>query len=101
VKVGPALVEQPSQRRDVLGEFVAAAGADRSTAPAQPDDAIVIEHRDAVGSQPDVALQPGRPELEGDMERLDGVLRRPVPGTAVGEANGRIEQRRQALLHDR
>ncbi len=101
VEVGTALVEQLAQRRDVLGQVVGHGTRDRPAPTPDTDDTVVIEHGHAVGGQPDVALEPGGPELQGDPERLDRVLRRPVAGASMGEADRRIEQRRQPLLHER
>ncbi len=74
---------------------------DRSASAADPNDAIVVEHDDAVRGQPDVALETAGAELQGHLERLDRVLRRPVPRPAMGESNRRVEERWQPLLHER
>jgi len=64
-------------------------------------DAVVIEHGHAVGAEPHVVLQAGGAQLEGEFDRRGRVLRRLVARAEVGEADGRVEQRRQPLLHDR
>ena len=52
-----------------------------------PDHAVVVEHGLAVGGEPHVALQPGRPEAHGEAEGLEGVLGGVGPGAPVGEAD--------------
>ena len=101
MEVGAALVEQLAQRRDVLGQArrsgtrrSAGAGARRvrrRRGRARPRRRRSARHRSPAG----------RPEAQGRLERLDRVLRRSVAGPAVGEADRRIEQRGQPLLHER
>jgi len=59
----------------------------------------VVEHRDAIAGEPDVALQAGSPQPQTEGEGLDRVLLRMGTGASVGEADGRIEERREPLLH--
>ena len=74
--------------------------ADRSIPTHCPlHHAVVIEHRDTVGGDPDIALQPGGAELERQFETGKGVLGRVGPGSAMAEGDGVVEERRKALLH--
>jgi len=59
----------------------------------------VIEDGDAVGGEPDVALEAGRSESQGEGKRVEGVLRGVRAGPPVGERDGRVEERRETLLH--
>ena len=59
------------------------------------DHAVVIEHRNPVRGQPDVALQTRGSEAEGESERLQRVLGGVGTAAAVGEGDGRVDQRRQ------
>ena len=88
VVVAAAALEQVGQRRDVLGQL-GSAERRRSRRLRRPsrDDAVVVEHRDAVGGQPDVALQPGRAEAEAERERLERVLAGVGAGPPVGEGD--------------
>ena len=70
-----------------LGPGARAAIGRRRSRPA--DDAVVVEHRLAVGGEPDVALEAGRAQPQGQRERLEGVLGGVGPGAPVGEADGR------------
>lgn len=73
---------------------------DGSLAPERAaNHTIVIEHGLAVGGDPDVALESGGAESEGEEERLDGVLGGVSARTTVGERDGRIEQGGETLLH--
>jgi hypothetical protein len=92
--------EQVGQRRDVAGKVSAVEVGDRSLAPTDPHDAVVIEHRDAVAGQPDVALEPGGAEAKAQLEGLQGVLRSMGASTAMSEPDGPFEERREPLLHD-
>ena len=60
-------------------------GRDRRACGRAPDDPVVVEHGLAVGGEPDVALQAGGAEPEGEGEGLDRVLRGVGPGAPVGE----------------
>jgi hypothetical protein len=73
------------ERRDVRWQGRPLEPADPSAPNA--DDAIVIEDGNAVGGEPDVALEAGGPELQREPERLDGVLGGVGPGPAVGESD--------------
>ena len=73
--------------------------ADRATANAPLDHAVVIEHGHAVGGEPDVALQPGRTEFECQLEGLERVLRSMRAGASMSERDRRIEQGGETLLH--
>ena len=101
VEVRPTVLEQGAQRWHVLGQILRRTCGDRAAPPPDADDAVVVEHEHAVGRQPDVALETGGPELQGNAKRLDRVFRGAVAGAPMGEADRRIEQRRQPLLHDR
>ena len=81
------------------GQVGAGDVADRPLAPADPHDAVVVEHRDAVAGQPDVALEPGRAEAQAQREGLERVLRGVGAGAAMGEPDGSFEERREPLLH--
>ena len=94
MEVRTALLEQPSQRRDVIGEFLGETLDDGPSTSTETYDPVVVENGDAVGGQPDIALQTGGAELQGRAEGLDRVLRSAVTGAPVGEADRRIEQRR-------
>jgi hypothetical protein len=56
-------LEQLGERRDVLGQLVRAGTRRSGACAAALDDAVVIEHRDTVGGEPDVALEAGGTEL--------------------------------------
>ena len=100
VVVTGTVPEELGQRRDVLGQLVPGERADGPLAPAELDDAVVIEHRHAVGGHPHVALQTGRSEAEAQREGGDRVVAGMGAGAPVGEGDGGVEQRRQPLLHD-
>ena len=65
--------------------------ADRTFPAADPGDAVMIEHRHTIGGQPDVALEPGRPEAQRELERLDRVLRCMGTRAPMGESDRWIE----------
>ena len=69
---------------------------DRALAAPPAHHAVVVEDRDPVSGEPDVGLQPGRPEPQGQGERVQGVLRGVRPGPPVGEADRRVDERRIA-----
>ena len=99
--LGAAALDELGQRR-----YVAGAGRPRRISPIGRvlpndllDDSVVVEHRHAVGSDPDVALQPGCAEFEGQLEAGQSVLRGMGPGPAVAEGDGVVEERWEALLH--
>ena len=100
VVVGSAALDQLGERRDVAGQRRPLQLADRPVSPERPlDDAVVVEHRHAVGGDPDVALQTVGTQLEGQLEPRQGVLRGVSPGAAVAEGDGLVEERGEALLH--
>ena len=81
VVVGAAPLEQIGERRDVLGQLCARTSIEPiAVAPAGPHDAVVVEHGDTVGGQPDVALQPVAPSRRAEREGLERVL----PGVGAG-----------------
>ena len=82
-----------------VGQLVTPHVADQSFAPPDTNKAIVIEHHDTVGREPGVALQSRRTEPQRQRERVERVLAGVCAGTAMGEADRPLEQRRQPLLH--
>ena len=70
------------------------AASDRS-----PHYTVMIEDRDTVGGDPDIALQAIRPELQAEGEGLQGVFGGVCPGAAMSKCDRVVEQRRQPLLH--
>ena len=66
---------------------------------ARAHDAVVVEHRNAISRQPDVALQAGRAEAQRQGEGLDRVLPGVRLRATVGERDRALEQRRESLLH--
>ncbi len=74
---------------------------DRRLAHTPPNDAVVVEHRDAVGGDPDVALETGRTEASGQREGLDRVLRGVGARPTMGEGEWGIEVGGEPLLHSR
>ena len=72
------------------GQLVAGQVCDRLAPQTGADDAVVVEDGDAVGRQPDVALQSRSAVVEGHPERLEGVLRGKVPGAAMSKADWRL-----------
>ena len=70
-------------------------------AAAPPHHPVVVEDRDSVSSQPQVGLEAGRPEPEGQRERVERVVGCVGPGATVGEADGWIDQRGVAGRHPR
>ncbi len=96
---GATRLQQLDQGRDVLGEVSSSELGNRSFAQALLDDAVVIEHCDAVGGEPDIALEPGRSEAQRQLERLQGVLGSVSAGAPMGERDRGIEQGRETLLH--
>ena len=88
----PAGVEHLGERRDVRREACPIDLGDGPLAEPLLDDPVVIEHRDAVSGQPDVALEAGRAQPEREVERLDRVLGRVGTSAAVGERDRWIEQ---------
>jgi hypothetical protein len=63
------------------------------------DDAIVVQDGYAVRGHPDVALQPGGPQFERQLEARESVLRSVCPGATMAERDRFLEERREALLH--
>src|ERR687898_44480 len=49
------------------------------------DEAVMVEDGLAVGGEPDVALEPGGAQPQGEGEGLEGVLRRMGTRTAMSE----------------
>ena len=72
---------------------------DRPTPQTGSHHTVVIEHGDAVGGDPGVALEPGGPEPDRQLERLEGVLRGMGPRPAMGEQDGGSAQRRKTGGH--
>ena len=73
---------------------------DRPPPPADPHHAVVVEHGDAVGGQPDVALETGRAETKAQREGIERVLGGMGASAPVGERDRVLEQRREPLLHN-
>ena len=83
-----------------LGQRRSAQLADGPVSPERPpDDPVVVEHGDAVGGDPDVALQPGGAQFQGQLEPGQRVLRGVRPCPAMAEGDGVVEERWEALLH--
>ncbi len=82
------------------GRSARASVADGPPAPTDPHDAVVIEHRHAVGGQPDVALQTGRAEAEAQREGLEVFSGAWARAPRWANAIGLLEQRREPLLHN-
>ena len=74
LEVGAARGVQLGERGDVSGQVGAVdlAMARRRTPAAH--HAVVVEDRHAVGGEPDVALEAGGAQAQGQRERLEGVL---------------------------
>ena len=70
----PHVGVQVRQRRDVGGQVGAVHRGDGPAAQAPAGDAVVVEHRLAVGGEPHVALDAGGAEAEGQREGLERVL---------------------------
>lgn len=70
-------------------------------APAQRalHDPIVVEDGHAVGSDPDVALQPVRAQSKAEREGLKRVLRCVRLGPTMRGRDRDVEQRGESLLH--
>ena len=85
---GAAVLVQLGQGGHVRRQLRPGELADRSLAKPGGDDAVVVEHRLAVGGQPDVALETGRTEPQAEGERLERVLPGVCPGTPMGEGDG-------------
>ena len=88
VVVGAASVEQIGQRRDVLGEL-APVERRRSAAPAPPARTTPSwsSTGNAVGGQPDVALEPGRPEAQAPVRTRRACSPGVRPRAPVGEGD--------------
>jgi signal peptidase I len=89
VVLGAALGVEVLERRDVRRELGPRQLGDRPPPHATSHDAVVVEHGHAVRGQPHVALEPGRPEPQCQLERLDRVLRRVRPRPAMPEGDRR------------
>jgi hypothetical protein len=74
----------------VGGERGPVDGADGPVAQADLDLPVVIEDDRPVGGEPDVALEAGRAQAQGELERLDGVVGGVGPPAAVGEGDRRM-----------
>ena len=74
------------------GSSLASQVANRALAPLHPCDAVVVEDGDAVGGQPDVALEPAGAETKCQLKGLDRVLPGVGAGTPMGERDGVIEE---------
>ena len=97
---GARRLEQVGEARDVRREIAPIHLTDRHPAGCAPSHhAVVVEHGHPVGGEPDIALEPRRPEPEGEGEGLEGVLRRMRTGSAVPEDHGLVEEGGDALLH--
>ena len=59
----------------------------------------MVEHGDAVGGEPHVALQTGGAEPQGQLEGLERVLLGVGPCAAVGEGDRVVEEGGEPLLH--
>lgn len=94
-----AVFVQFGESGDVRRQIATVHLADRTTAEATTDDAVVIEHDVAVGGEPHIALEPGCAESQTQGERLEGVLRRMCASPTMGERDRFVEDRRQPLLH--
>ena len=73
--------------------------ADRLAPEEAAEDAVVVEHGHTVGGEPDVALQAGGAEPQGQLEGLEGVLPGVAAGASMGEADRRHEEAGEPLLH--
>ena len=73
----------------------------RQAADTTPDDAVMVEHGDPVGGDPDIALDAGRSEASGQREGVDRVVRGMGPSAPVSEGEGGIELGWEPLLHSR
>ena len=83
-----------------LGKRRSANLADRPISPEGPlDHPVVVEHRHAVGGDPDVALEARGAQLQGQFEPRQRVLRGMGPGAAMAERDGIVEERWKPLLH--
>ncbi len=86
LEAGAAPGVEVGQLRDVVGQIGPGDLADRPAAEAAAaHDAVVVEHGSPVGGEPHVALDPGGPEPQGQLERLDRVLGCLGARSAVGE----------------
>ncbi len=100
VVVASATLDQFGERGYVAGQRQALHLADRPISTEGPsDDPVVVEHGDAVGRDPDVALQAVGAQLEGQLESSQGVLGGVGPGPAMSEGDRLVEERWEALLH--
>ena len=84
------------------GDVEAAADlADRSAPEPAAHQPVVVEHRDAVRGEPDIALEGPCTQPQCQLEGLDGVLGSVRPRTPVGEPQRRLQHRRQGHGHGR
>ncbi|MEY4223877.1 MAG: hypothetical protein RIS33_811, partial [Actinomycetota bacterium] len=84
-------VDHLGNRRDVSRKIDSAHRADRHLASPAPDETVVIENGHPVGGDPDIGLESGGTEAEGQLERLDRVLVGVGPGSPVGEPDRGIQ----------
>ena len=94
VKIVATFGVEGSKGRDVLGEISIGDRGDRHAADTAPDDAVMNEHGDPVGSHPDITLDASRSEPARQREGFDRVVRGMGSRPAVGESKGRIKVRR-------
>ena len=83
----------------MLGKVGAQHATDWLAADPPLDHAVVIEHRDAICCQPDIALESRGPELECQFECGQGVLWSVGARSSMGERDWRVEARWETLLH--
>ena len=99
VVVGAAALEQVGELGMCSGSWSRRSVGDPPPAPADPHHAVVVEHRDAVGGQPHVALEPGGAEREGQLRTPRGCSRGRGPGRPGGRTRSGVRAGREPLLH--
>ena len=86
------MLEQLGERRDVRRQLIASQVADRAFSPLHPHHAVVIEHGNAIGGQPHVALEAVRAETKCQLKGIDRVLAGVRSGAPMGERDRVFEE---------
>ena len=83
----------------MLGQVGAGDFLDGAAAQAAFDHPVVVEHGDAVGGEPDIALETGRTEAECERKRFERVFGGMGSGTPMAERDRGVESGGETLLH--
>jgi len=95
LEVGAARLVHVSERRNVGTDSFTSHRAEGSPDAAVPDDAVMVQHGVTVLAQPDVGLESGCSQVQGQGECFEGIVGAVRSPAAVRERDRRRAQRRQ------